>query len=98
VGAVGASYPYIWLVSVEGLEPSTNGLKGRILPFAAPIQKTALFDTIHWSDGRKSLLDVIIKVSQCCITEILPSFHQQTITTCQPWVDVSFLQTGVDYA
>jgi hypothetical protein len=51
-------------MSVEGFEPSTNGLKGRPLSHSAPIQETAVFTPVHWTENGKSLLDAVFKACQ----------------------------------
>ena len=50
------------VVSVEGLEPSTNGLKGQKPYYAASIQWPAVFFLVHWTIIHTSTLDALYKV------------------------------------
>ena len=44
-------------MSVEGLEPSTNGLKGRYLQISSSIQWPALMAMVHWTHSEPSTLE-----------------------------------------
>jgi hypothetical protein len=48
-------------MSAEGLEPSTNGLKGQSSQLFSPVQEPAHFDPVHWMDHAESLLDAVFK-------------------------------------
>jgi hypothetical protein len=51
----------VTFVSVEGLEPSTNGLKGRTPCHASSNQEPSRITPVHWTIGEKSLLEYFIK-------------------------------------
>jgi|GEM_PF-3216137 len=56
--------PHIWgSVSVERLERSTNGLKGRLGKKPSPIQCPAVLSPVHWTWGNRSTLDELLR---CC--------------------------------
>jgi hypothetical protein len=52
-------------VSAKGLEPLANGLKGQPPENASPIQWPTRFAPVHWTGGKESALDAILKVCQC---------------------------------
>jgi hypothetical protein len=47
-------------MSVEGLEPSTNGLKGQREKYAHFVQELTKLGGVHWMDKTTSLLDGLI--------------------------------------
>lgn len=54
--------PHTWgSVSARGLEPPTNGLKGRCPQTASPIQELTRFAPVYWTSGEESLLDTFFK-------------------------------------
>ena len=49
-------------MSVERLERSTNGLKGRYRKSASPNQCPAINSLVHWTNVKASTLDEVSKV------------------------------------
>jgi hypothetical protein len=68
-------------VSVEGLEPSTNGLKSQREKNAHFVQKLTKLGGVHWMDKTTSLLDVL----RCFLKRCSQHFR----------VQCTFLTTGV---